>query len=310
MRSLLLLPFALLATPAFAADDDDMDMGGGGMSFSFGRDDQGDLSKKATLEEVLPAKGDIALSFDAAPMLTYVGSVIAGSADGGGLNAYVSGYDQMIVGKYFLSPNMAARARLGLKFNSTSETSYYDSPLDQADPDVDPADWEELSDTTTSNEVKVLVGGGVEMRRGYRRLQGVIGGEALVGLATASSATAYGYDYDQDAADLGVIGDGSERPLSESSGLGVVLGARGFAGVEYFVLPKISLGMEYGYGLSFGMEGRGSATVEKWDGENEEAYNEVGSGSSSGRTIRADVDNGIDQTYSGGTGSVTVNFHF
>lgn len=33
-------------------------------------------------------------------------------------------------------------------------------------------------------------------------------------------------------------------------------------------------------------------------------------GDGAGSRIRADVDNGIDQLYSGGTGSVSVLFHF
>ena len=311
--TLLALPTTALARGDEEEDDSSGDEGGGGgpaFSFNFSRDNQGELGEDAKLDEVLPAAGDIGLSFDAAPMLTYVGSIIAGGASGDGLNAYVSGYDQMIVGKYFLKPGMAARARLGLKLQSDSTTSYYDHPVDVADPDLEPADWAEASDTTTSNEFKMLLGGGLEMRRGYRRLQGIVGAEGLLGVATASSATSYGWSYDQDAADFGVIGDGTERPLAENSGFGFVFGVRGFTGVEYFVLPKISLGMEYGYALSFGMQGRGSVTTEKWDGEEEEAYNETSSGTESGRSIRADVDNGIDNVYSGGTGSVTVNFHF
>jgi len=306
MRALLVLPLALAASPAFAQDDE----GGGGMPFNFSRDDQGDLGEKPALNDVLPAAGDIALSFDAAPMLTYVGSIIAGGASGSGLNAYVSGFDQMIVGKYFLSENMAARARVGLTLKSSNDTSFYDHPVDLEDPEVDPEDVAEVSDTTTSNDFRLLLGGGLEMRRGYRRLQGFVGAEALLGVASRSSSTAYGWQYDKDAAEFGVIGDGTERPLSESSGTAFIVGARGFTGVEYFVLPKISLGMEYGYGLSLANQGRGSSTIEIWDGEEEEAFNETSPGAGTGRAIRADVDNGIDNLYASGTGSVTVNFHF
>jgi hypothetical protein len=266
-----------------------------------------DLNEPPTLEEVLPATGDIALTFDATPALDYVGSIIAGSASGAGLAGYVNGFDQTIVGKYYLDPSMAVRARLGFKFESASDTSYYDSPIDLANDEDEPA---ELSDTTTSNETRILVGGGIEMRRGYRRLQGYMGGEAALGVLSSASGTTYGYAYDQDAAEAGVIGDGSSRPLTQSSGMGLILGARGFAGVEYFVLPKISLGLEYGFGLHAVIEGRGSAVSEVWDGDDEEAFNETSPGAGSGRHLGLDVDNGINDTFDGDTGALTLNFHF
>jgi hypothetical protein len=330
MRIYALLTLGLLAaSPAWAASDDDDDDddkprkerrdddddaprrkksedegGGGGMSFA--RANQGDLAEKPTLAEVLPAKGDIGLTFDATPTLNYVGSIIAGGASGAGLAAYENGFDQTIVAKYFLSEGVAARARFGFKFESASDTSYYDDPIDLANGD-DPT---ELSDTTTTNEMRILVGGGVELRRGYRRLQGYIGGEGALGLETSASGTTYGYAYDQDAADAGVVGDGTSRPLTENSGMKIILGGRGFAGVEYFVLPKISLGMEYGFGLHAVVQGRGSAVNEVWDGEEEDAFNETSPGSGSGRHLGLDVDNGINDTFDGDTGAVTLNFHF
>jgi hypothetical protein len=322
MRTLALLTLGLLiASPAWAKpdeddDDDDKprkerrddedDSSGGGGGMSFGREDQGDLSQKPSLAEVLPAKGDIGLTFDATPALDYVGKIIAGSASGAGIAAYQNGFDQTIVAKYYLSPGVAARARFGLKFESASDASYYDDPIDVANGD-DPT---ELSDTTTTNEMRILVGGGVELRRGYRRLQGYIGGEGALGLENSATGTTYGFSYDQDAADAGVIADGSSRPLTENSGMAIVFGARGFAGVEYFVLPKISLGMEYGFGLHAVVQGRGSAVNEVWDGEEEDAFNETSPGSGNGRHLGLDVDNGINDTFDGDTGALTLNFHF
>jgi hypothetical protein len=305
MRTLAFLSLGLLiASPAWAKSSDEDDSSGGGMSFS--REDQGDLSQKPKLADVLPAKGDFGLTFDATPTLDYVGKIIAGGASGAGIAAYQNGFDQTIVAKYYLSPGVAARARLGLKFESTSDSIYYDDPIDVANGD-DPT---ELSNTTTTNEMRILVGGGMELRRGYRRLQGYIGGEAALGLENSASGTTYGVPYDDDLVDAGEIGDGSSRPLTESSGTAWIFGARGFAGVEYFVLPKISLGMEYGFGLHAVAQGRGSAVNEVWDGEEEEAFNETSPGSGNGRHLGLDVDNGINDTFDGDTGALTLNFHF
>jgi hypothetical protein len=150
-------------------------------------------------------------------------------------------------------------------------------------------------------------------------LQGICGGEALLGLASSSASTEYGWTYSQEAADLGVIGDGSERSLSGDSGMNLVFGVRGFAGVEYFIASKISLSAEYGWSLSTSKAGRGSSEVERWEveeaGEGEEAPagtsvvdSEPSAGSGGGVFIG--VDNGPDAAFSGGSGALTLNFHF
>ena len=68
---------------------------------------------------------------------------------------------------------------------------------------------------TTSNLSTFLLSGGYEWRRGNGRIQGLVGVEGMLGIGSSSESTDYGWDYDDEAADLGVIFDGSSRTLSE-----------------------------------------------------------------------------------------------
>ena len=140
------------------------------------------------------------------------------------------------------------RVRVGINNTSSTENSLYTNPVEDADPDEDNPG--EISDTVSTSESLILVSGGYEMRRGYDRIQGFYGGEALLGLSSSNSSTSYGWQYNDEAYDFGVIGNGSSRALEETSGLALAVGLRGFVGVEYFIAPKISLG-KYGWAVGF-----------------------------------------------------------
>ena len=272
-------------------------------------------------ETDLPEEGDFSLGFDAVPVLDFAlntVNIMNNTGQGAdGLVAYPGGFEQVLTGKIFLSSAMAVRARVAIGHQKSSSESYYDHPKDVADPEVETP--REISDKTAFSSTSVLLGGGVEFRRGSTRLQGICGGEALLGIASTSASTDYGWIYGQDEADLGVIADGSERALSSSSGTNVLFGVRGFAGVEYFIASKISLSAEYGWSLSTSKAGRGSVETEQWKveeaGEGEEApagTRVINSDDSagSGGGVFVGVDNGPDSAFSGGSGALTLNFHF
>ena len=265
-------------------------------------------------EDILPAQGDIAIGFDTSPTLSYFANLVSDAGNGGtGLGAYPMGFEQMLSAKYFFSDTIAIRGRLGLTYDSTTTGSYYDNPVTLADPDNEDGEAPEIVDTSTETDIRILVGGGVEMRRGYRRLQGYFGGEALLGAMASSTSNKYGWQFSEDAQEWGVIGDGTERVLTESSGLSLVVGVRGFAGIEYFIVRKISIAAEYGIAASVMTDPRGTQTVERWEVDDDgdgSRVQETNQGSSAGSHLRFDEDNGIDQYFSGGTGAVTVNFHF
>ena len=121
---------------------------------------------------------------------------------------YPTGSEQMITDKYFLSSDQAIRVRVGLQSSSNSNSTNYDNPLDVADPEV--TNPSEVTDTVTESLSSIMLGGGMGFRRGKGRLVGFYGGEGLweSEVAVCENRLWLGY---QDAADLGVIQDGSSR---------------------------------------------------------------------------------------------------
>ena len=250
-------------------------------------------------ETDLPQAGDIAIGFDAVPLLNFgLNAINIGNNTGqnaSGLLTYPNGTSQTLTAKYFINYNQAIRIQVGINRNSSSETVFYTNPIDEANPDV--AQASEISDTVTSNNTVVVLSGGYEQRRGYDRIQGFYGGEALIGLSSLSSSTNYGWNYSDQAFDFGVIGDGSSRVTQSASGRGLTVGLRGLVGVEYFIAPKISIGSEYGFALTYSSQARGSSTIESWtvndEGEGSRDMDTEETGSSASSYVGHD--NGIDQ---------------
>ena len=262
----------------------------------------------------LPETGDIALGFNAVPVLDFGLNAINIMNDtgqtAGGLADFPAGTSGTTSLKYFLSESEAVRIRVGLNYDSSTSSNLYDNPVEVADPDND--DPSEISDVVTTNLSAFLLSGGYEWRRGNGRIQGLAGVEGLLGVGTSSESTNYGWDYDDEAADFGVISDGSSRTVSERTGLGVSIGARGFVGMEYFIADKISLGTEYGWSVMRSSLGAGSVRTESWvvdgdgNGDNETETEESGDSSS----FSALHDNGMDIFTGDSTGAITINFHF
>jgi hypothetical protein len=263
--------------------------------------------------EVLPEEGDIALGFDAVPVLNF-GLNMINIMNNTGQQAqhpgYVSGYSNIIVGKYFLASDMAVRGRLGINTMSQTNTMFYDNPVDVANGVASPG---EISDVMKSSSADWFVGGGVEMRRGHNRLQGYYGGELMLLFGNNKVDNTFGVAFNQTTEDAGVIGGGESRVLNSKDGY-FGLGLRGFAGVEYFFAPKISIGAEFGWGLGLANSGRGEVTTESWDLATPSAtansnITETNPGNSSFKMSGFGVDNGMG-AFLAPSGALMIHFHF
>lgn len=198
---------------------------------------------------ILPAAGDFAIGVDAAPFLNYAGGFLSNA--GGTAPDFKFDDDFTIYGKYFLAPDRAIRAVLALNL-STSTTKTAVLETGSTDKYVDNS----VKNGTTGFGLSV----GYELRRGYGRLQGFYG--AGVGLAYASQTISYDYG---NALSSNNTNGGTPRDKENSFGgqFGFELG--GFAGVEYFVAPKISIGAEVQLGLRVSNTPKGERTAERWD---------------------------------------------
>jgi len=273
-------------------------------------------SKKG--EAYLPEAGDWALGFDAAPFIGYFGN-FANGASGNSMNAaWQDGQRWSIVGKMFKDETTAYRGRVRIGFGSTNQDmiGFYDA---DADPTTNQVEYTNSEKTSNFN---IVLGGGLEKRRGNTRIQGYYGGELLISLGSSSESWDYGRAYSDDwAVDEVMPTSGSvlgsavaQRVTERKAGSTFAFGLRGFVGVEWFIAPKVSLGAEYGWGLGFSSTGEGEETVEYWGmAENSAATanslqsETLKTGGSS--AFQLDTDNNGNSIF-GGSGQINLIFHF
>ncbi len=263
---------------------------------------------------ILPEAGDYVLGFDAVPLLDFAlnaVNIMNNTGQTAQHPGFVNGFSNVIVGKYYVTPTLAYRGRLGINTLSTSVKSYGDDPLQPTNPNPDNI----LLMTSKTSANNVFLGGGLEFRRGHNRLQGFYGGEAMLGFSSSKTKNNYEIEYNTEAETAGYVSNGSSRVLVNKSGTSIMFGVRGFVGVEYFVLPKISLAAEFGWGLGVMTSPRGKVETEYWSIEPGSSstspyqYIEEVEGSSSGASFGFGVDDGVSQALAA-SAALSILFHF
>ena len=203
-----------------------------------------------------------------------------------------------IMGKYFLDESTAVRGWLRLGFGSTTDKQYQDDQTSTATPPATVMDEHKASYNA------IVLGGGYEMRKGGERLQGYYGGGLNILLAGGKDAYTYGNAIDATytnpvRTDFNGNDLGGAWLTENKAGSTTGIGLGGFIGVEYFIMPKISVGAEYFWGLMMSSTGDGTATYEYWDGSAvvSESVNTAGASQF-----------GIDTDNNGG--AIRLMFHF
>lgn len=247
---------------------------------------------------VTPEAGDWAIGFNAAPIFDYVGNAFNGST-GNSLSTQFVNSNNAIYGKMFIDENTAYRASVRLMYGSGTTISLQDTNTVDAAPDY-------LENKIKASGAGVVLGAGIEKRRGHGRLQGYYGGEALITLGGTTPNMKYEYALAMDTANLnaGLVTNG--RTLSSKAGSTFGIGVRGFIGAEYFVLPKISIAAEYGWGLGFSTTGAGETVSEVYGFETSTATTatvfELTTMTGKSSSFNIDTDNW--------GGAIRVMFHF
>ncbi len=263
------------------------------------------LSKKG--EPILPEAKDWALSVDASPFLTYTGKLLSTTgADAPAVNS-LANYPLTIGGKYFTSAKRAYRARVRIGIASQTVNN---SVVDNQNTTLDTV---YIKDSRKSSSTNVTLAFGKEFRKGKTRLQGFYGGEGIIGISTGKSIYTYGNTFSNlnvsptstdfvTPTSLGYASaPANSRIQSESNGTGIKVAARGFVGAEYFIFPKMSIGVEFGFSLMYFNQNDGKLSSESWD---------AAAGSVKNKTLAKSGSKGfgIDNDNSGG--SIMLNFHF
>ncbi|RME18459.1 MAG: hypothetical protein D6799_02870 [Bacteroidetes bacterium] len=241
-----------------------------------------DLTSKKG-EPILPEEGDWSIGIDATPFLNYAGNFFGKSNNNTAPSWNFLTSNNTIIGKYFKDATTAYRAGVRLGFgNSKVEVA---TSKRGAAPGSFPAPKQDQKNTAKYSKTGIGLTGGIEFRKGKTRLQGYYGGE--VGIYFGGNKDTYTYanalnpafstgtaqvvvdatgdDVDGTNVTSNVVayGQSGDARVLERKTSGILLfGLRGFIGAEYFILPKMSIGGEFGWGLIFGSNGKTTTKYE------------------------------------------------
>lgn len=257
-----------------------------------------DLTSKKG-EPILPEAEDWAIGIDATPFLTYAQSIFGKTSGTAAPSWSYFTNNNTITGKMFKDAKTAYRGSLRLGFGGTGTQNNVVSDRTAPVTAVFPATYPTKTNKWTNNATNVALAVGMEKRRGKTRLQGIYGAEFGISFSSTRDKFAYGNSLNpvstssstpvvdpngngnEDgfagygggsnvlstaaaASSAGIIGAtaGGARLLDNKSGLTVAFGLRAFIGAEYFFMPKMSLGGEFGWGIAFSTTGASTKVYE------------------------------------------------
>ncbi len=256
--------------------------------------------------QILPESGDWAISVKADPFISFATNLVtgfAGVSDPGSVTFGQYQEDQTLVFKKFTSNTTADR--FIVNFGHTSNTSV--SSVAELDAAGDSIANQFVDNKSRVRSTQIGLGYGKEFRKGAGRLQGYYGADAMLFLKGGSTTNTYGNEI--------VRTEEASRLLKSKDGLTLGLGARGFLGAEYFFAPKMSVGAEFGYGLSIYGQGNGKSNTETWtavDGAEETETNGTSSsyGFSMGFDQEIDSNTPFSHVAGAGMASLKLNLFF
>ncbi|MGB0886987.1 MAG: hypothetical protein ACPGSL_02590 [Vicingaceae bacterium] len=284
-RKVLFVASLFLATATFAQD--------------------GLTSKKG--EAYLPEAGDWSIGFNATDLTAYAGNLFNGGNNNGGLQSggWMSGtVGQEIRFKMFKDEKTAYRLRARIGFGSSSSDQVGLTYDHDADATTENQDY--IINTKTSDGFSLVLGAGLEKRRGNTRIQGYYGGEVFFGMLGGGTTKTDDGSVLNDNYNGGFTTEGTARTTEVKNGNTMLVGLQGFIGVEWFFAPKVSLGAEYTWGLSFRNNGESETTKEYWG-------TTFGSTADDSLIEFTDATNGANGSFSLDTGHnamLNLQFHF
>lgn len=241
------------------------------------------LSQPITTKDglpVLPQRGDWSIGIDATRLLKL-----------DGFN-FVSG-SNAIMGRYMRDSLNAYRFGVRLGFHNNVSKAFVEDRLAASNPtQTFPAAVPRRENVWRRTSTLIGLSYGIEKRRGLTRLQGIYGIEGSVFLSASrdkftyanklntSPTTPVSVDARNDAMFSPQLGSannvdtvpqiqavkGYARVVDRRNGLALSIGARAFIGAEYFFLPKMSVGGEFGWGIAYTTTGR-SVTIYESEGD-------------------------------------------
>jgi hypothetical protein len=255
-----------------------------------------DLTSKKG-EPILPEADDWSVGIDATPFLNYAGNFFGKTGSNPATpswNFFTS--NQTITVKQMKDAQNAYRATFRLGFGNTTNKNMVANRMMTA-PSASatgyPGPDAMVENKWKQSNTNIGISVGMEKRRGKTRLQGIYGAEVGIYLGSTKDKFTYGnalavnmtptgpgqaQDVTPDAvADafsgasnvvsastlpINGVTSANARITERKSGLTFSFGVRAFIGAEYFILPKMSLGGEFGWGIGYSMTGASKTTYE------------------------------------------------
>jgi len=243
-------------------------------------------SKKG--EAILPESKDWGIAIDANPFLNYAGNFFGKTASNTAPSWNFFTTNQTITGKYFIDSTTAFRGtlRIGTSSNTTRKmvTDVVGAAATGGTAAVFPNPIPMKENTWKNSSSTIGLAGGIEKRKGKTRLQGFYGGELGILFTTSKDKFTYGngliapgtgvttpvvvtaadaFTGANNTGPAAIQGiQGNARVLERKNGTTFSFGVRLFVGAEYFILPKMSLGGEFGWGV--GLSSTGASSTE-WE---------------------------------------------
>ncbi len=196
---------------------------------------------------------------------------------------------QAITAKYFKDANTAYRIGVRIGLNSwTTKAMVPDRVAGTSSVIAYPAATTMKENTWKRTSSAIGLTFGIEKRRGVTRLQGIYGIEGGLYISGTKDKFSYGNKLNATSSPQMVVdpkGDAMKSPYfgnannidtlpmiqgvqgparitQRKNGISLSLGARVFMGAEFFVLPKMSLGGEFGWGFGVSTAGRSETKLE------------------------------------------------
>lgn len=281
-------------------------------------------------KQYLPTAGSWGIGISANPILNYFGNFFGKMNDNSAPAWNSLTQSNTLIGKYFLQDNMAIRARFSLGFLGDKNTyEVMDRSIDQSSISF-PELPKKVENTWKTSSYSFSIAGGLEWRKSFNRLNLLYGAEIGVGTMGSSNKYTYGNELNPTAtipvvptADdemnggvnvnpAGMVYGANARVLSEKMSNTLLVGLRGFFGVEYFVAPKISLAGEFGWGFVYKHGGQSTTTYESIgvpSGSTDPVVKEIEEkGTSKDGGFGATP--GLNNQLFGAAGTISVNFYF
>jgi hypothetical protein len=269
-KSILVISFAVFATASSFAQD---------------------LTSKKGVP-ILPSEGEWALGVDPYPFFQYLGNTMNNSSDINGPTfdgSMRSGDHVVIWGKKVKDATTHYRAMVRLGFGSSKNNLVVRKDSTDGS-SFTPVQYGNDEVKTSGNNI--MLGAGIEKRRGTGRVQGYYGAEAMIGFGSSKTthtfANAITADNPFPTTSYELQG-GLYRIKEVKNGSTFNFGIRGFVGVEFFYMAKASIGGEIGWGIGMSSTGEGETTSEGWNGSSVETMKMPGPGKSSSFGIDTDM---------------------